>query len=152
VYAARRTIAQAAREHAAATPHFVSPYATVAPLPMDRKKPNYDHDAEWTSGHACRLHEYIRARIENALGRRSWAWLAKATGPPKSTLMEQASKPRFSLVTLIRIARVLDENVNYFLPPEMVPRLSNHERLVRRIADLVSGTTDVDARHQDDES
>jgi hypothetical protein len=47
---------------------------------------------------------------------------------------------------------VLDENVNYFLPPEMVPRLSNHERLVRRIADLVSGTTDVDARHQDDES
>lgn len=53
------------------------------------------------------LHVRMRDRIEEALGGRSWTWLADQIDVPQSTLSGQASKPRFSLNVAWRISRVL---------------------------------------------
>ena len=62
------------------------------------------------------IHEYVRDRIRQALGGRSWAWLAQASGVPASTLSNQVNRPKFSLGVLVRIARALDHDPAYFLP------------------------------------
>lgn len=64
------------------------------------------------------LHEFIRSRIEATLGRRSWAWLAREAGIPQSTLATQKSVPRFTVVTLVSVAQVLDRPVAHFLPAQ----------------------------------
>lgn len=62
-----------------------------------------------------RLHRKIRDEIEAALGDRNWAWLGREAGIPQSTLSTQLSKPKFSVDTLCRIARVLDLDLNDLL-------------------------------------
>jgi hypothetical protein len=55
-------------------------------------------------------------RIQLALGRRSWSWLARQASIRQSTLASQAAKPKFSVVTLVQVARALDRPIGYFLP------------------------------------
>ena len=62
------------------------------------------------------LHQHVRARIELALGGRSWRWLSTAAAIPYSTLAEQAAKPKFSLDVLVAVAEVLERDIAYFLP------------------------------------
>lgn len=62
------------------------------------------------------LHGYILMRVQLALGRRSWSWLARQAGVAQSTLASQAAKPKFSIEVLVRIARALDRPIAYFLP------------------------------------
>jgi hypothetical protein len=60
-------------------------------------------------------HRRIRAGIEEALGSRSWAWLAREAHIPQSTLSTQVTKPKFNVETLCRIARVLEIDLNELL-------------------------------------
>ena len=62
------------------------------------------------------LHEYIRDRIELALGPRSWNWLARQTGVARSTLEYERKKPHFSLDILLLIAGALKRDLGFFLP------------------------------------
>lgn len=64
-----------------------------------------------------RIHQHILGRVEEALGRRTWSWLAREAGIPQSTLATQAGKPRFSIGVLVSIARALEKDMSYFLPP-----------------------------------
>lgn len=68
-------------------------------------------------GRSRDLHQGILARIELALGDRSWSWLSSKSGIPRSTLASQKGKPRFSVDVLVLIANALDRDVAYFLPP-----------------------------------
>lgn len=61
------------------------------------------------------LHRRIREGIEEALGERTWAWLAQEAGIPQSALSTQLAKPKFNIETLCRIARVLEIDVNDLL-------------------------------------
>lgn len=61
------------------------------------------------------LHARIRTEIERALGGRQWSWLATTAEIPPSTLSTQLAKPKFSVETLCRIARVLDLDLNELL-------------------------------------
>ena len=70
------------------------------------------------------LHRHVRLRIELALSKRSWNWLSQETGVPQSTLASQAGKPKFSLEVLVLVARALDRDIRYFLPPEELGELS----------------------------
>ena len=85
-------------------------------------------------------------RIELGLGDRSWSWLSRATGVPQSTLASQVAKPKFSVHVLLRVASVLERDVNYFLPDAMRPEPGGcaAEDAINRIADIISG-----ARHGD---
>jgi CI repressor-like protein len=66
--------------------------------------------------HGRELHEHILAQIEHRLGHRSWKWLAEQSGVPRTTLITQADRPRFSVDVLVRIAGALERDVEYFLP------------------------------------
>ena len=54
-----------------------------------------------------KLHEFILARIEQALNGRTWAWLARKSGVPRSTLMTQSANLHFSLDVLASVAHAL---------------------------------------------
>lgn len=69
------------------------------------------------------LHYRIRERAVRALAGRSWAWLASEAGIPQSTLSTQLAKPKFSVETLCRIARVLELDLNDLL---LVPTDRRH--------------------------
>lgn len=62
------------------------------------------------------VHRHIKAHIEKELGDRSWNWLAEESGIPQSTLAGQASRPKFSLDVLLRIASALHRPPSDFLP------------------------------------
>jgi len=62
------------------------------------------------------LHAHIRDEIARHLGRRSWSWLAREAGVPRSTLITQASRPKFSVEVLVRVADALGHEVSSFLP------------------------------------
>lgn len=62
------------------------------------------------------LHEYILSRVKQRLGSRSWRWLADRAGVPRTTLVTQASRPKFSVDVLVSVARALDRDVGHFLP------------------------------------
>lgn len=62
------------------------------------------------------LHLHIRNRLLEALGDRSWNWLSEQIHVPQSTLSTQVTKPRFSLETVARAARVLRRPTSWFLP------------------------------------
>jgi hypothetical protein len=64
------------------------------------------------------LHHYIRDRIDRLLGRRSWAWLAREAEIPQSTLATQKLVPKFSVSTLVAVARVLDRPISDLVPPD----------------------------------
>ena len=68
------------------------------------------------------VHEHIRRRLEQRLGGRSWSWLAREAGLPKSTLTDQARVPRFELYTLLRVAKALDSDLAALLPPGTLHR------------------------------
>lgn len=68
-----------------------------------------------------RVHQHILTRVELALGRRTWSWLAREAGIPQSTLATQAGKPRFSIGVLVSVARALEKDISYFLPPIDIP-------------------------------
>ena len=63
-----------------------------------------------------KLHRFILARIELALDGRSWGWLARTSGTPKSTLATQAAVPRFSVEVLIKVSSALGREMGWFLP------------------------------------
>ncbi len=63
---------------------------------------------------ANQLHTYIRARIEQALGGRSWNWLSRTAGIPQSTLASQVAKPRFSVDVLLLVATALEKDLNHY--------------------------------------
>ena len=63
------------------------------------------------------LHEFILARIEQALNGRSWAWLARKSGVPRSTLMTQSANLHFSLDVLASVAHSLGRLISYLFPP-----------------------------------
>lgn len=62
------------------------------------------------------LHEFILLRIEQALNGRTWAWLARKSGVPRSTLMTQSATPHFSLDVLASVAHSLGRPIGYFFP------------------------------------
>lgn len=62
------------------------------------------------------LHAFILSRVRERLGDRSWSWLADEAGIPRTTLITQASRPRFSVDVLVNVAHALDRDVAYFLP------------------------------------
>ncbi len=62
-------------------------------------------------------HEFILAQIDRALGRRTWAWLARKSGVPRSTLMTQSANLRFSIDVLTSVATALGRPISYFFPP-----------------------------------
>ena len=63
-----------------------------------------------------KLHEFILTRIEQALNGRSWAWLARKSGVPRSTLMTQSANLHFSLDVLASVAHALGRPISYFFP------------------------------------
>ena len=63
-----------------------------------------------------KLHEFILARIELALDGRTWAWLARTSGTPKSTLATQAAIPRFSVEVLAKVSSALGREIGWFFP------------------------------------
>lgn len=69
----------------------------------------------WASGDGRVLHSRVKEKIGKALGDRSWKWPAMQIGVPQSTLASQASKPKFSLEVVGRIACVLDLDLNELL-------------------------------------
>lgn len=86
------------------------------------------------------LHAFIRDRIEGRLRGRSWAWLARASSIPQSTLATQKATPKFSVATLLAISEALGEDISYFLPvshdlPEDPSRdaLDEIEDAIRRV-------------------
>jgi hypothetical protein len=50
------------------------------------------------------LHEFILAQVERRLGPRSWAWLAREADVPRSTLMTQKGRPKFSVDVVASVA------------------------------------------------
>ena len=89
--------------------------------------------------HPRQLHTHIRMRIELALGSRSWNWLSRTAGVPQSTLASQASKPKFSVYVLLRVAAALEKDVNYFLPEELRAEPGGGaEDAIDRIADIIA--------------
>ncbi len=62
------------------------------------------------------LQEFILARIELALDGRTWAWLARTSGTPKSTLATQAAIPRFSVEVLAKVSSALGREIEWFFP------------------------------------
>ena len=81
------------------------------------------------------LHEYVRDRIELALGPRSWSWLARQTGIPSSTLGSERNKPKFSLEVVLLVAEALDRDLSYFLPPD-APMDAGANGTVARLVEL----------------
>ena len=65
------------------------------------------------------LHEHLLGRIEFALDGRTWSWLARKSGLPKSTLHTQSAVPRFSIEVLARVAVALRRDIGWFFPPEV---------------------------------
>jgi transcriptional regulator with XRE-family HTH domain len=87
------------------------------------------------------LHGHILMRVQLALGRRSWSWLAREAGVPQSTLASQAAKPKFSVEVLVRIATALDRPITYFLPgPEA------NDAVKRAADDALAQIEDIIAR------
>jgi len=64
------------------------------------------------------LHNFIRRCIERRLGQHSWSWLAREAGVPRSTLITQAARPKFSVEILVRVAGALHMEVTDLLPPD----------------------------------
>lgn len=62
------------------------------------------------------IHQFILARVIQCLGERSWAWLARTSGVPRTTLMTQVSRRKFSIEVLLKVSKALGEPVTYFLP------------------------------------
>lgn len=62
------------------------------------------------------LHAFIRGEIERRLGPRSWSWLAREAKVPRSTLITQAARPKFSVSVLVRVAAAFDQDVSDLLP------------------------------------
>lgn len=73
-----------------------------------RRKADHVADETRNFGEGRAMHIHMKAMIQDALGTRSWTWLAEQIGVPQSTLAGQVSKPRFSLDLAWRIARVLN--------------------------------------------
>ena len=63
-----------------------------------------------------KLQRFIFARIELALDGRTWAWLARTSGTPKSTLATQAAIPRFSVEVLAKVSSALGREIGWFFP------------------------------------
>ncbi len=63
-----------------------------------------------------KLHEFILARIELALDGRTWAWLARTSGTPKSTLATQAAISRFNVQVLTKVSSALGREIGWFFP------------------------------------
>ena len=62
------------------------------------------------------LHLFIRDRITEALGHRTYTCLAEKSGVPHSTLSGQLCKPKLSLDVLVRVASALERHPADFLP------------------------------------
>ncbi len=80
------------------------------------------------------LHRQIKDRVTLALGPRSWSWLARQSGIPKSTLLTQARRPKFALDVFLLIAHTLGKDIAYFLPPDVSSRPGSENGLETRIA------------------
>lgn len=83
------------------------------------------------------LHAFIRDRISHRLRGRSWAWLARESGIPQSTLATQKGIPKFSIATLIAVAKALEEDVAYFLPPEHEISEDSHRTAIDEIEEII---------------
>ena len=82
------------------------------------------------------VHHRIRSRIQEALGERSWNWLAKTAGIPQSTLAHQAAKPKFSVEVLWRCSIALGVDIGYFFPRRGDPAQNAVGDAVRRTQKL----------------
>jgi hypothetical protein len=75
------------------------------------------------------LHHHIRRTLEQALGARSWNWLARTSGVAQSTLASQLSRPKFSVEVLWRVCLALDLEFGELLPT--VPLTNNGDEAAR---------------------
>lgn len=82
------------------------------------------------------LHEHILRRVEHRLNGRSWAWLSRETGIPRSTLVTQAGHPKFSVEVLVKVASALERDPGFFLPPARTP--SRTEAIASRLAMVIA--------------
>ena len=108
---------------------------------FDRSATQRDGDgkSEWPRNIRSReIHHHIRARIGEALGGRSWNWLAHESGVPQSTLAQQSSRPKFSVEVLWRISRALDVDFGYLLPggPESDKEDEDMREALHRISEI----------------
>jgi len=90
--------------------------------------------------HKVRLiHEFIRDRIQTVLGERSWAWLARESGLPQSTLATQKAIPKFSVATLLAVSEALEVPPSYFFPPRptVLPDPDPERDLLDELEDLI---------------
>jgi hypothetical protein len=69
------------------------------------------------------LHEYVLAQVGRRLGGRSWAWLAREAEVPRSTLMTQKARPKFTVEVVVRVADALRCEVG-----DLMPRPTSVER------------------------
>lgn len=68
------------------------------------------------------LHEFILAQVERRLGPRSWAWLAREADVPRSTLMTQKGRPKFSVDVVASVADALDCELSDLVPSRGVAK------------------------------
>lgn len=85
------------------------------------------------------LHEHVRNRIEEVLGRRPQSWLAEEGGVAQSTLSRQMNGSKVSLDVLVRVAAALDRHVADFLPDSHLQpeRSQEAERLIEELEKLL---------------
>jgi len=99
------------------------------------------------------LHQHVKDRINEVLGRRPQSWLADEAGVPQSTLSGQMNRLRFSLDVLVRVAAALDRHVADFLPDSRpLPEQSQQaERLIEELEELLLQARRRLGRHEPDE-
>lgn len=79
------------------------------------------------------LHEFISAQIDRRLGTRSWAWLARESDVPRSTLMTQKARPKFSLEVVVSVADTLGCELADLLRIESVVDEPNATRIANEL-------------------
>ena len=84
------------------------------------------------------LHEFILTQIERRLGDRTWAWLARDAQVPRSTLMTQKGRPKFSVEVILRVAGSLDCAIEDLLPSPGQPGGRRGRGLIRELHDAVA--------------
>lgn len=99
------------------------------------------------------LHEHVRRRIEEVLGRRSQSWLAEEAGVAQSTLSSQMNGSKISLDVLVRVAAALDRHIADFLPASQPQpeRSQEPERLIEELEELLRHARRRVGRHRSDE-
>ena len=70
------------------------------------------------------LHRRIAARVGAAMNGRTLIWLSEETGIPLNTLGRQMNRTRFSVESLIAIAKALDIDIGWLINGPSSSKLS----------------------------